>query len=529
MMASTYPRLSEVRILRSLWSRGPIAAALGAITAFSFAPWHWLILLVIGLSGLVWLVDEAVTWRRALLLGWLFGVGHFIVGLYWITEAFAVDSQRFGALSIPAVLMLSAYLASFPALACLATKLLGTRGPGRIVIFAAAWSAAEWLRGTLFTGFPWNLVAYVWTPYLAPLQTASVLGAYGLGFVTVVLAGLPRLTVLTDEHIAVGVWPVVALLSGVAVLWGVGTLRLANAVDGEVANVRLRLVQASIPQKDKWDPALRERIIDRYRQLSVVPAAIRATHIVWPESALPFVVSHASDRLGSVVSGVIPSGGVLLTGADRLTKNFDGRPVLHNSVVAIDEKGTVVAAYDKVHLVPFGEYMPLREVVSLPNMTAGDVDFIAGAARTVLSIPGVPLFASLICYEAIFPSVVGEMAGASWLLNVTNDAWFATSAGPYQHFEIARMRAVEAGVPLVRVANSGISAVVDAYGRVRGSLALNQIGVLDAGLPLAIPGRTLYARWGDVPLAVILVCMLIMAGLPRLKVWRMELRAGSSQ
>lgn len=528
-MASTYPWRSEVRIVRSFWSTGPIAGALGAIAAFSFAPWHWLILLAVGMSGLLWLVDQAVTWRRALVLGWLFGLGHFIVGLYWITEAFAVDSQRFGALSIPAVLLLSAYLASFPALACLATKLLGTRGPGRILIFAAAWSAAEWLRGTLFTGFPWNLVAYVWTPYLAPLQVASILGAYGLGFVTVVLAGLPRLMVLANDHLAVRLWPVVALLSGVAVLWGFGTLRLANAVDGEVANVRLRLVQASIPQKDKWDPALRQRIIDRYRQLSVVPATIPPTHIVWPESALPFMVSHASDMLGSVVVGVVPSGGALLTGADRLTSNFDGSPVLHNSVIAIDETGTVVAAYDKVHLVPFGEYMPLRDVVPLPNMTAGTVDFAAGTRPTVLSIRGLPLFASLICYEVTFPSLVAEMVGASWILNVTNDAWFGTSAGPYQHFEIARMRAVETGVPLVRVANSGISAVVDAYGRVRGSLKLNQVGVLDIGLPLAIPGRTLYARWGDVPLAVILVCVLMVVGLARVKGWRMELRAGGIQ
>lgn len=528
METSTYPWRSEVRIHRCLWSSGPVALALGAVAAFSFAPWHWLILLAIGLSGLIWLVDEALTWRRALLLGWLFGFGHFIVGLHWVTEAFAVDSQRFGALSIPALLLLSAYLAIFPALAGVAAKLFGTRGPGRILVFAAAWSAAEWLRGTLFTGFPWNLVAYVWMPYIAPLQTASVLGAYGLGFVTVVLAGLPRLTVLSNDHTLAGVWPVVALLSGMAILWGFGTLRLDNAVDGEVANVRLRLVQASIPQKDKWDPGLSKHIIDRYRQLSVVPATTPATHVVWPESALPFVVSRDSDSLGSVVSGVLPQGGVLLTGADRLTDTVDGR-ALHNSLVAIDENGTVVAAYDKVHLVPFGEYIPLREVVPLPNLTAGTVDFVAGPAQSVLSVPGLPPVVPLICYEAIFPSAIGESSRATWLLNVTNDAWFGTSAGPYQHFEIARMRAVEAGVPLVRAANSGISAVVDGYGRVRASLKLNEVGVLDTGLPLAIPGRTLYARLGDAPLGVSVLCILLVAGLTRRGLWKTGPRPGAIQ
>ena len=518
-----------MRILRSFWTTGPIAAALGALAAFSFAPWHWLILLAIGLSGLLLLLDQATTWRRALLLGWLFGVGHFVVGLHWIAESFEVDAERFGALAIPAVLGLSAYLASFPALACVATKLLGTRGPGRILVFAAAWSVAEWFRGTLFTGFPWNLVAYVWTPYAAPLQAASVLGAYGLGFVTVVLAGLARLMVITEEGVVVTAWPAVALVLGMAVLWGFGELRLANAVDGDVANVRLRLVQAGIPQRDKWDPALRERIIDRYRELSVAPAAVPYTHIVWPESALPFVVSIASEELGPAVTDVIPAGGALLTGADRRVNRFDGQPVLHNSVVAIDERGAVVAAYDKVHLVPFGEYMPLREVLPLHKMTAGTVDFVAGPARTVLSIPGLPLFAPLICYEAIFPSGLREIEGARWLLNVTNDAWFGTSAGPYQHFEMARMRAVEAGVPLVRAANTGISAVVDAYGRVRASLGLNQAGVLDTTLPLAIPGRTLYARWGDTPLGVTLLCILVVAALARLQPWRTQPRPGSIQ
>ena len=514
----------------SLWTAAATATALGAIAALSFAPWHWLVLLAIGLSGLLWLVDGATTWRRALLVGWLFGVGHFVVGLRWIAESFEVDAQRFGALSIPAVLGLSMYLACFPALACAATKVFGSRGPGRLLVFAATWSAAEWLRGTMLTGFPWNLVAYVWTPYIAPLQATSVLGAYGLGFVTVILAGLPRLTLtFTPEQRVVTLWPVVAFLSGLTVLWSFGELRLANAVEGDVSNVRLRLVQASIPQRDKWTPALRELITDRYRELSALPAAIPPTHIVWPESALPFVVSDAAQQLRPVINDVIPAGGALIAGADRRVTRLDERPLLYNSVVALDEKGSVVAAYDKVRLVPFGEYMPLRELLPLQKLTAGTVDFDAGAARTVLTIPGLPLVAPLICYEAIFPSGLRGIEGALWLLNVTNDAWFGTSAGPYQHFEIARMRAVEAGVPLVRAANTGVSAVVDAYGRVRASLRLNQVGVLDTGLPLAIPGGTVYARWGDMVLAAALVCALIVARLARLELRPMKPRFESSQ
>lgn len=515
--------------IRSVWTSGLIAGVLGAIAAFSFAPWHWPVLLAIGLSGLLGLLDQAITWRRALLLGWLFGFGHFTVGLHWVVESFQVDAQQFGALSIPAVLGLSAYLASFPALACLATKALGTRGPGRVLVFAAAWSATEWLRGTVLTGFPWNLVAYVWTPYIEPLQAASVLGVYGLGFVTVVLAGIPRLSITSSGRLGITPWPIVALAFAMGVLWGFGKLRLANAFEGEVADVRLRLVQASIPQKEKWDPAMRERILDRYRELSVAPAAVPPTHILWPESALPFVVTDASPELHRVITSMIPTRGALLTGADRRSTQLDEQSALHNSLVAIDQAGFVLAAYDKAHLVPFGEYIPQRDLLPLRKMTAGTVDFVPGPGRTVLSIPGLPPFGPLICYEAIFPSGLAEIAGALWLLNVTNDAWFGASAGPYQHFDMARVRAVEAGVPLVRVANTGISAVVDAYGRVRASLTLNQVGVLDTGLPAAIPGRTLYAQWGDTPLGVMLVCVVAVAGLARMKPWSRQPRLGEAE
>jgi apolipoprotein N-acyltransferase len=282
-------------------------------------------------------------------------------------------------------------------------------------------------------------------------------------------------------------------------VWGGGSLRLAAApalgadvVDGVV----LRLVQPSIDQASKWKTELRRAHVARQMRLSAAPGAAAPSHLIWAETAVPFLLAREPE-LRARIAGIVPEGGLLLTGAPRAGA-AGADPRLWNSLHALDAEGEIVGTYDKAHLVPFGEYTPLRPLLGLAKLTAGSVDFSPGPGRVALALPGLPPFSPLICYEAIFPGrVVGSGARPQWLLNLTNDAWFGTSSGPYQHFASARTRAVEEGLPLVRVANNGISAVVDAYGRIVGRLGLNEIGTLDAALPRPAMGISLYAYLGD--------------------------------
>lgn len=500
--------------------RALAAAALGALAALALAPLHWLPLLFVAFGGLVLLLDRAPGPRGAALSGWLFGLGHFLAGLGWIAESFQVDAERFGALAAPAVLGLGAFLALFPALACLAAKAVGRKGWPLVPALAACWGAAEWARGHALTGFPWNLVGYAWGVSDATLQPASVVGVYGLGFVTVVLAALPGLALLPAR--AGGGrrwWSLAASMAGILALWALGAARLAGAGAGDpdVPGVRLRLVQASVPQAMKWAPDERARILARHIALTTAPAAREPTHVVWPESAVPYLLAEAPE-VRRAIGAAVPAGGALVTGAVRRAPGFAARPAYLNSLVALDGTGEVAAAYDKTRLVPFGEYVPLRGLLPLKKFTEGAVDFAPGAGPASLAVPGLPPARPMICYEAVFPvsAAAGAAAGpAGWLLNVTNDAWFGTSAGPYQHFLAARVRAVEQGLPLVRAANTGISAVVDAHGRVRASLPLNVEGVLDQPLPAPARGGTPYAVWGDAPFAALVALGLAFAALAR--------------
>jgi apolipoprotein N-acyltransferase len=467
-------------------------------------PLHLIPLLIPAFTGLLWLLDGAARRREAALLGWSFGFGHMLAGLYWIGIAFLVDPDRFG-LAMPfAVLGMSAGLALFPALAVLAAAWPGWRGPARVALLAATWLAAEMLRAWVLTGFPWNLIGSVWSFSPEMLQLAAPTGIWGLSAVTVFAAAAPA--VLTGSGVGRGrvAFVTLALLLP-AIVWGGGALRLATApapgaetVDG----VMLRLVQPSIDQASKWRPELRRGHIEKQMRLSSGPATRPVSHVIWAETAVPFLLDSESE-LRAQLADIVPQGGLLIAGAPRLG-DPDGpgeQRRLWNSLHGLDESGAVVGTYDKHHLVPFGEYTPLRAVLGwlgLGKLTVGGQGFSAGPGLATLDLPGLPPFSPLICYEAIFPGrVVAEGARPQWLLNLTNDAWFGTSSGPYQHFAGVRIRAVEEGLPLVRVANSGISAVVDPYGRLLGQLRLNQVGVLDSPLPRPAKGVTLYARYGD--------------------------------
>ncbi|HYE48062.1 MAG TPA: apolipoprotein N-acyltransferase [Azospirillaceae bacterium] len=498
------------------WRRYAAAAAAGGLATLALPPAYAAPLLWLAFPWLVWQLDGAATRRQAFWLGWSFAFGHFLLGLYWVAFALTVDLARFGWLLPFAMAGLPALLAAFVGAATLgyraAVRRFGLAGPAKPLAFAVAWTLAEYARGHLFTGFPWNLTGYAWTAWTPVMQAAAFVGVYGLTLLTVAAASLPAL--LGDPGAR---RPGAAVLAGVA-LFGLvaagGAVRLAGADGATVPGVTLRLVQAAIPQSLKWDPELRVRHLEKHMRLSLLGDAKGVTHVVWPETAVPFAMDA---ELRGVLSRVVPPGGLLLTGIQRVGHGADGRRAYFNAMEAVDAAGAQAALFDKFHLVPFGEYMPLRRFLpagAVGAVAAGSADFSAGPGPRTVELPGLPPVSPLICYEVIFPATVTAAEGPrpGWLLNLTNDAWYGETAGPHQHFAIARMRAVEEGLPLVRSANTGISGVVDAHGRVVGSLGLGEEGVVDLPLPVALPGGTVYGRLGDLPMVLVLLCVTAMVG-----------------
>ena len=492
----------------SRWRRHLLAALLGVAATAALPPLFLVPLLIPAFTGLAWLLDAAPSRAATFWLGWSFGAGFFATGLYWISNALLVDPVRFGWMIPFALFGLGAGLGLFTGVATWLAMLPRARGVGRVLALAAAWSVLEWLRGHVLTGFPWNLIATTWAASDVTLQPAAWIGAYGLGLVTVLAAALPA--VLADASAPGSArlrWrPVAAGALGLVLLFGAGALRLPDGPTATVPGVMLRIVQADIPQTLKARRDLMEANLARHIRLTTGPGFERATHVVWPETAVPFAIGVDPVHRLELVPAVPPTG-LLLTGVVRVERAPDAPVRFFNSLAAVDRVGDIVGTYDKHHLVPFGEYVPfhLRELFDLSKITPGSADFSAGPGPVTLALAGLPPFSPLICYEAIFPDEVAAPARRpAWLLNVTNDGWFGISSGPHQHFESARFRAVEQGLPLVRAANTGISAVTDAYGRVLVSLGLGRAGVIDSPLPVAIP-ETIYGRFGDLSLVVLVL------------------------
>jgi apolipoprotein N-acyltransferase len=510
-------RLAEIEGLR----RYGTAFLLGVLAAAALPPVDITPVLVISCTGLVWLFDGVQRPREAFLLGWSFGLGYFVAGLYWIAAALFVDIAQFWWLTPFAVLGVPAGLAIFTGGALVAAyllcRLLRWRGVARVLAVAVCWSLAEWLRGHVLTGFPWNLLGYAWSGgfpgSLAMLQCTATIGIYGLSLLTVVLAMLPA--TLGDF----GRWrlppTVIGVLTLAAVL-GYGAVRLGPGTTADVPGVSLRLVQPSIPQRLKNDPA---QIAADFRAQLALSAErggddSRPATVIWSEGNAPPLLERA-DRadLRRAMAAALPPGGLMIVGSDRAEPLSGSIKSVWNSMVAIDDKGEIVGDYDKVHLVPFGEYVPLRGYLPINKITPGTLDFSAGPGLRTLHLPGLPPFSPLICYEAIFPHAVVDPADRpAWLLNITDDAWYGFTSGPFQHFSIARVRTVEEGLPLVRVGNNGISGVIDPFGRVLKRLGLDSIGVLDVALPAALP-PTPYVKLGDLGYWLTLASLFVLASI----------------
>jgi apolipoprotein N-acyltransferase len=513
----TFARLARPIVLAWGFRRALLAFLAGAATTLAMAPMNFWPAMFVTIPAAVWLLDGAAAGRwsgvaAAAATGWWFGFGYFLAGLYWVGLAFLVDAKTFGWLMPFAVVALPAGMAVYTALGFALARALWMRGAARILVFAAALTLAEWLRGHLLSGFPWNTFGYALTTPLLMAQGVALIGVWGYTLIALAVFASPA--VLADEPADTRrPWLVPAGAAGVLIgLAAFGAIRLATTSTGFVDGVHLRIMQPNVPQDAKFSYANKQQLMQHYLALSdraTGPQASgvgEATHLIWPESAFPFFLTREPDALAQIAA-LLPQGTVLITGAARPA---EAKQRAYNSIYVIDHDGSILSIYDKVHLVPFGEYLPFQsflERLGLQQLTKQQGGFLAGDRRRAIASPRAPKFVPLICYEVIFPHAAvppGERGG--WMLNLTNDAWFGMSAGPHQHFQQAKVRAIEEGLPLVRAANTGISAVIDPVGRVIRALPLGTEGVLDSGLPQPL-APTLYSRVGDLPLALVLAAI----------------------
>ncbi|UOM33589.1 apolipoprotein N-acyltransferase [Acuticoccus sp. I52.16.1] len=492
--------------------RAVAALVCGAVLSLTLPPFDLLPALA-AYSGLAALAAAGDRWARRriahrALLGAAFGFGYHVAGLWWIGEAFLVDAAQFGALIPLAVVGLPLALAPFHAVA---VALAGLAPPGfarRTVALAVALALTEWVRGFAFTGFPWNVPAVQISSIPALVQPVALVGVAGMAPLAILLGAVPALVVARSWRLSGAV-----LMAAIAAIV-YGEMRLTqDAIP--LANARIRIVQPSIPQREKWDPDERNSIWATLLRLTaeVSEAGARPSVVVWPETALPFLWSTPSLEQMQLSRALGP-GAVLVTGAVEIEATNAGRRAT-NSILVIDDRGEVTDRYDKAHLVPFGEYVPFAGVltrIGLGALAAGTDTFVPGDPRDVLEVPGLPPARPRICYEAIFPHQPGH-APAGWILNLTNDAWFGDTPGPYQHFRHVVLRSIEAGLPTVRVANTGLSGTIDAYGRVKDEILLSRLAFRDISLSESV--STLYARFGYAPFLLVVTLLLAWVALGR--------------
>src|SRR3984957_18222387 len=506
------------------WKRAAIAFIAGALSSLAMAPFNAWPVLFLTFPVAVWLIDGAGAGRlggvpAAAMAGWWFGLGYFVPGLYWIGYAFLVDASTFAWLLPFAILGLPAYLALFTALGFALARLIWTRDASRVIALAASLTLSEWLRGHALTGFPWNTFGYALTEPLALAQTASLIGLWGLTFLAVAIFASPA--VLIDGR-SRGRNPWIAPVIAVLLLIAMGTfgaVRLKLRPTTTVAHVKLRIMQPNLQQDVKFNYSAKAEEMQKYLTLSDRASVPQSTGVrdanilIWPESAFPFFLTREADAMAQIAD-LLPRGTVLITGSVRAPDAPPGVRITraYNSIYVIDHDGSVLSVYDKLHLVPFGEYLPFQdwmEKIGLVQLTKVQGGFIPGTRRRTMEIPNAPRALPLICYEAIFPAdIAARDDRPGWIVNLTNDGWFGISTGPYQHLQQARLRAIEEGLPVVRAANTGISAVIDPLGRIVARLGLGVEGVLDSGLPAAM-APTIYARNGDIPAAIIVAAALL--------------------
>ena len=524
MISTSKLRVAVLAIILAWgWKRAGLALFSGALSALAMAPFNAWPVLFVSFPIAVWLIDGAAAgkWRgvpAAAMSGFWFGLGYFVPGLYWIGNAFLVDASTFAWLIPFAVLGLPIYLALFTALGFALARLLWTRDATRLLALAISLTVSEWLRGHLLSGFPWNAFGYALSEPLALAQTASLIGLWGMTFLAVAIFASPAVLIDGSSRGRKPWIAPVAALSLLVVMGVYGAVRL-SLQPTVLTKVKLRIMQPNLEQDAKFNYSAKADVMQKYLTLSDRASGPQSTGVadanilIWPESAFPFFLTREADAMAQIAD-LLPKGTVLITGSVRAPEGPPGARITraYNSIYVIDHDGSVLSVYDKLHLVPFGEYLPFQdwmEKLGIVQLTKVQGGFIPGQQRRALEIPHAPRALPLNCYEAIFPgNVAARNDRPGWIVNLTNDGWFGFSTGPYQHLQQARLRAIEEGLPMVRAANTGISAVIDPVGRIVAQLGLGIEGVLDSSLPTAI-APTIYARTGDVPAAIVIAAAVI--------------------
>jgi apolipoprotein N-acyltransferase len=517
-------RLSEFRpwrlrirtgALRS-WRISLVLFLAGALSSLAMAPLHAWPALAIGLITLFWSLEgvhrrthpvSSGFWR-----GFVFGMGYFLAGTFWLGFAFINRGPEFIPLIPLALPILAAILAAYWGFATLVYVLIGHRSVWRVLVFAAVLVVFEWLRGHLFSGLPWNLPAYAWPAGGAVSQAASWFGVYGLSFLTVFVFTAPAVLFCRSDPLRRAM-PALTGLAIFLVLLTAGAYRLSSTESLDQAGVRIRIVHMAITQAEKWADDGPERARDRYLEVTAAPGLGSVTHVVWPEGALPSFMLEDGATLGRI-GNVLADGPVLMSGVTRRELAEDDSVRYYNALAVLrfpNGAPRLEALYDKARLVPFSETIPFAWALDLIGYSEfARYQFDAGHGPRVLDLDGLPPMMPLICYEAVFPGFVAAAPSRpAWLFNLSNDAWFGPTSGPQQHLIQARYRSIEHGLPMVRSASRGISGVIDPLGRMPLRIEREAEGAYDAALPRPLE-MTPYARWGNMPFWML--CLSIMAG-----------------
>jgi apolipoprotein N-acyltransferase len=519
-----HPRLSRA-------GSALLALGFGAAAGFAHPPFDVLPGLL-GWAGLLWLLDgegkrePARPLRMAFWRAWWFSLAYFLVGTWWVVEAFLVDAETHGWMAPIIVCALPAGMGLFWGAAAMLYRRFAVPGPGRLLIFGASFGFLEWLRNWLLTGFPWNMAGQTWPAGGAVSQNAAVFGALALTVITLLITAAPAVLAGAGSRRArLGV--VCAAVLALAGLWGWGAARLA-AAEVRPTETRIRIVQANIPQTEKWREGALPGIVDAHVRLSRSPGLETVDVVVWPEGALPASLEYLFDplspgaELGRRVPEAVLPGQHLFMGVSRAGP---GGAYYFNSLAFLQREAgglRINGFYDKHHLLPFGEYLPLGPLMtrlgvrSLVNMPS---DYAAGPPPAPVFLPGLPRLQPVICYESIFMDAVGRGARRpAWIVLPSNDSWFGQTSGPWQHLNLGSYRAIEHGVPIARSTPTGVSAMIDPYGRIAPNqrLGIGQAGVIDADLPAALP-PTLFSRWGNLPFWILIAAGVLTALWPRLR------------
>lgn len=506
--------------------RHGVGFALGLLSALAFPPLGWWPLMAPAIIWLVWSLDASATVRTAAWAGWWVGFGQMLASLFWITNAWAYQSAMPVMVAAPIIAGLCGYLALYTALAAGLSRYAWHDGPWRIALLAGLWACAEYLRGVVFTGFPWNALGSIWVLHALPLaQGAALVGQLGLSAFTCLIFAACALPPRSCS------WRIIAS-GGVAAL--VGWLWLSLHPTQVYQDLQVHIVQPNVGQELRESPHAPNILLSHYLWLSQRAVEERGPGLViWPESAIPALFTETptgQSRIFSLLDQptvryrisrrVLAEGGMLFTGMEHFILDGEGQPTaVYNSLGIFNSQGQLIARYDKAHLVPLGEYVPLRawlKPLGFDRLVAGTLDFSPGTAPRTIHLSAIPPVFPLICYEVIFSdNGITRLDRPAWLLNISNDAWFGASGGPAQHLVQGRMRAIEYGLPMVRGTPTGISAVIDSYGRLMGSLSHGQEAVLTRPLPKAAAATPF--SYGGQTISLLFAVGLVVAGCQRYK------------